>query len=98
MMANPVSGSKGRRNAEEFTALQHAAEPNANAQADPVPDLVVRYYNWLIGNPKGTDPRELLEMPLTDEQREQLIEAMDDVNVVFAITSPLRNAKAATSG
>lgn len=55
---------------------------------------VVDYYNWLSGN-GGKDPRELLAMPLSPTQRACLVDAMDDVNVVFAVTSPIREANRA---
>jgi len=57
-----------------------------------VAPLAVEYYNWLSGN-GGVDPRELLAADLTESQRECLLDAMDDINVVYAITEPLRAAK-----
>ncbi len=51
--------------------------------------LVVEYYNWLSNN-GGRDPQIILEQPLTKVQRKLLLERMDDVNVVWSITSPLR--------
>ena len=92
-MTNPIPSNRRHVNTNEFAAPGPHADPCRPDPSDPVPDLVVRYYNWLSGNPGGTDPRELLEVPLSSAQRQRLIEAMDDVNVVFAITSPLRSAK-----
>ena len=59
-----------------------------------VAPLVVEYYKWLSDN-GGTDPQTLLSHPLTATQRRLLLDRMDDVNVVWSITSPLRRAASA---
>ena len=56
-----------------------------------VAPLVLAYYEWLSGN-GGTDPKTLFANDLTDEQRVLLKQGIDDVNVVWGITAPLREA------
>ena len=64
----------------------------SNSDLDVVAPYVVEYYHWLSGNPGGTDPEELLSKPLSREQRQILLERMDDINVLWGITAPLRTA------
>lgn len=56
-----------------------------------VAPLLVQYYQWLSGN-GGTDPAVLLSQRLTASQRRLLLDRMDDVNVVWGFTAPLRAA------
>lgn len=58
-----------------------------------VAETVVEYYLWLAGL-GGTNPEELLALPWTPKQRRELLERFDDVNSVWALTAPLRNAAA----
>ena len=51
--------------------------------------LVVEHYKWISDN-GGTDPETLLASPLSTSQRRLLLERMNDVNVLWSITSPLR--------
>ena len=53
-----------------------------------VAEFVVDYYRWLSGN-GGRSSDELLALPLPAAQRRLLLERMDDVNVVFALTAPV---------
>ena len=57
--------------------------------------LVIEYYSWLAAN-GGTAPRVLLKKWLTRSQRKYLTERMDDVNMLYSITTPLRRAAQAT--
>ena len=59
-----------------------------NADEKVVAPLVVDYYRWLSGN-GGRSSDELLSFPLTLPQRRLLLKGMDDVNLLFAITSPV---------
>jgi hypothetical protein len=56
-----------------------------------IADMVLEYYNWLIDN-GGTSSDDLLSRPLSQPLRRELLERMEDVNVVFAATAPLRRA------
>ena len=56
-----------------------------------VAPLVVAYYNWLSGN-GGSDPETLLARPMSPSARQMLLERIDDVNFVYGLTAPLRNA------
>ena len=58
-----------------------------------VAPLVLAYYEWLSGN-GGTDPETLFANELTEEQRILLKQGIDDVNVIWGITAPLRQASA----
>jgi len=53
--------------------------------------LIVEYYNWVSGN-GGTCPKVLLSKALTESQFALLRQRMEDVDVVYALTSPLREA------
>ena len=61
--------------------------------SDPtvVAPLVAEYYQWLSGH-GGTDPEVLLSKSLTPSQRRLLLLRMDDINVCWGITAPLRVA------
>ena len=61
----------------------------SKSDLEVVAPLVVEYYKWLIGR-GGTDPKVLLSKRLTASQREMLLDRLDDTNVVFSITSALR--------
>ena len=50
--------------------------------------LIVEYYNWLTGN-GGISSDDLLSRPLTPAQRRLLLAKMDDVNLVYSLTSPI---------
>ena len=57
-----------------------------------VAEYVIEYYRWLSGN-GGTDPETLLfSSNLSSYQVELLKEGIDDINAVWAITAPLREA------
>ena len=66
--------------------------PFADRDLAVVAPLVVDYVRWCANPDTGKKPAELLAMPLTVTQRELLGARMDDVNVLFAITSPMRTA------
>lgn len=63
----------------------------AHADLDIVGPLIVEYYNWVSGN-GGTHPESLLKRPLTESQAALLRQRMEDVDVVYLLTAPLRDA------
>lgn len=63
----------------------------SESDANIVAPLVVQYYEWLSGH-SATEPDALLGRTLTPNQRKLLLARMDDVNVIWGITAPLRNA------
>jgi hypothetical protein len=58
----------------------------ATQDEDVVTEFVIEYYRWLSGN-GGLSSDDLLSLPLPAAQRRLLLERMDDVNVVFALTA-----------
>lgn len=60
-----------------------------NPDLDIAAPLIVRYYEWLSGN-GSSDPETILSTPLTAAQRELVLQGMEDVNVVWSLTAPLR--------
>ena len=56
-----------------------------------VAPLVLAYYEWLSGN-GGTDPETLFSNDLTSNQIDLLKQGIDDINVIWGITAPLREA------
>lgn len=60
-----------------------------NHDLEVVAPLVVEYYEWMVGR-GNVGPEELLSWPLTRPQRKMLLERMDDINVLWGLTAPLR--------
>lgn len=58
-----------------------------------VAPLVLAYYEWLSGN-GGTDPEMLFTNNLTGDQIAMLKQGINDVNVIWGITAPLRESSA----
>lgn len=55
---------------------------------DPIAPLVAEYFNWLSGH-GGKAPGELI-VGLTCVQRDEFLNAIDDVNFMWCITAPVR--------
>ena len=58
---------------------------------DSVSHMAVEYYLWLSDN-GGTDPDTLLSRTSSPRDRRELLDRMDDINCVWAVTAPLRTA------
>jgi hypothetical protein len=56
--------------------------------------LVVKYYDWLTDN-GGVPPEELLALPLSQRQRRQLLDRMDDVLTIYGLTADCRRGPCA---
>jgi len=56
-----------------------------------VAPMVIEFYHWLSDN-QGTHPDELLSRDLTPSQRRMLLDKMDDVTVLWGLTSSERRA------
>jgi hypothetical protein len=66
------------------------------SDVDVAAPLIVQYYEWLSGH-GGCSPDLLLALPLTPSQREQLLRGIEDVNLIWSVTAPLRAAAPVTS-
>lgn len=60
-------------------------------------DRAVEYYLFISGN-GGTDPESLLATCSSPDEETDLLEAIDDINYLFSLTAPLREAAATGDG
>ena len=61
---------------------------------DKIAKIVVDYYESLVSSPDGrVDPQDLISCPLSPEEREVLCERLSDVDFLYELTSPLRDAQ-----
>ena len=62
----------------------------SDSDLDVVAPLIMKYLKWIKGEPDGVSSDELLKIPLTLTQRKILLARMDDINVLWGMTAPIR--------
>ena len=65
-------------------------ENMSDPDLDIVAPLVMKYLKWMQGKPGGVSSDELLKISLTSTQRRMLLNGMDNINVLWGITAPVR--------
>jgi hypothetical protein len=69
-------------------------DSNKGVDLDKIAKIVVDYYESLVSSPDGrVDPEDLISGPLSPEEREVLRERLSDVDFLYKLTAPLRNAQ-----
>lgn len=74
---------------EDTHRKSKAVVPQSLEDEGRVAHLIIEYYKWLSDN-GGTSSDDLLDpvkTPLTAEQKRSLLRNMDNVNVIFGVTS-----------